>query len=260
MLLEVRSLCVRYDEKSEPAVRDVSFSLDAGEILGLVGESGSGKSAAARAIMGLLPADAAVTGQVLFDGADLTALSDKERRKYLGSEIGMVFQEPLSAMDPLMRVGRQVEETLRIHTSMSAAERKERALEALAMAGLPEPGAVYRAYPHMLSGGMLQRAMIAAAIAAGPRLLILDEPTTALDVTVQAQILNLLKTLNETQHIAMLFISHDLGVVRKICPGVAVMQKGEIVETGETQVVFRSPQHPYTKLLLAAKEGSKQEP
>lgn len=253
-MLEVKNLTIRFRSRKEPAVENLSFQLPEGGALGLVGESGSGKSATALCIAGLLdPAAAAVSGQILLDGIDLLTLPEKEKRTVRGSVIGMVFQEPAAAMDPLQRIGRQVEETLRLHgEKLSAAARRERALSALAEAELPDPEQIYGSYPHECSGGQLQRAMIAAAVVSRPKLLLLDEPTTALDVTVQAQILSLLKKLNETQGISMLLISHDLRVVRRLCPRVAVMQAGRIVERGETETVFASPSHPYTKRLIEA--------
>ena len=231
----------------------MSFSIADGEILGLVGESGSGKSVTAMSIAGLLPRkQCSYDGEILLDGVELFHMPRKELRKIQGSEIGVVFQEPMSAMDPLMKVGKQVEEVLQIHTKMTAEERKALALEALAAVELPNPEEVYEKYPHELSGGMLQRAMIAAAIVIKPKLLLLDEPTTALDVTIQAQILELLEKLNRESGISMLFISHNLNVVRKLCRRVAVMQKGLLVEEGDTETVFHDPQHPYTRQLIEA--------
>jgi len=252
-MLEIRDLHVKFHTRSREAVRGVSFTIDDGEVLGLVGESGSGKSVTAMSVAGLLPRrQCAYSGQILLDGTDLLHADRSVLRGIQGKDIGMVFQEPMSAMDPLMKVGRQVEEVLRIHTDLSREERKARALEAMAAVELPDPAAVYEKYPHQLSGGMLQRAMIAAAIIDRPRLLLLDEPTTALDVTIQAQIIELLKKLNQQFGISMLFISHDLNVVRKLCTRVAVMQRGELVEQGAIDDVFFRPQHPYTQRLIAA--------
>ena len=239
-MLEVRDLHVKFHNRDREAVAGVSFTLRDGEILGLVGESGSGKSVTAMSIAGLLPRKKCdYRGDVLVD-----------LRKVQGNKIGVVFQEPMSAMDPLMKVGKQVEEVLEIHTDLSPEERKKRALQALEDVELPDPEAVYNKYPHELSGGMLQRSMIAAAIVARPSLLLLDEPTTALDVTIQAQILELLKKLNRKHGMSMLFISHNLNVVRKLCKRVAVMQRGVIVEEGSTKNVFFHPQHPYTQHLI----------
>ena len=252
-MLEVRDLHVKFHNRSREAVSGVSLRIEDGEILGLVGESGSGKSVTAMSVAGLLPRkQCAYSGEILLDGKELLHIPRTELRKIQGKEIGVVFQEPMSAMDPLMKIGEQVEEVLLIHTKLSREERKALALEALEAVELPHPEEVYEKYPHELSGGMLQRAMIAAAIVIKPRLLLLDEPTTALDVTIQSQILDLLKKLNRESGISMLFISHNLQVVRKLCRRVAVMQRGVLVEEGETEEVFFYPQHEYTKRLIAA--------
>jgi len=252
-MLEIRDLHVKFHNRDREAVSGISLHIDDGEILGLVGESGSGKSVTAMSIAGLLPRrQCAYSGDILLDGKDLLHADRAELRKIHGKEIGVVFQEPMSAMDPLMKVGQQVEEVLLIHTDLSKEERKKLALEALEAVELPHPEEVYDKYPHEISGGMLQRAMIAAAIVIRPRLLLLDEPTTALDVTIQAQILELLKKLNREYGISMLFISHNLNVVRKLCRRVAVMQRGVLVEEGDTETVFHQPQHAYTKRLIAA--------
>ena len=252
-MLEIRDLHVRFHNRDREAVSGVSLTIRNGEILGLVGESGSGKSVTAMSVAGLLPRKQCdYSGQILLDGQELLHAERSALRKIQGADIGVVFQEPQSCMDPLMKIGPQVEETLRIHTDLSRAERQKRALAAMAEAELPEPETIYGKYPHELSGGMLQRAMIAAAIVNRPKLLLLDEPTTALDVTIQAQILEMLKKLNRESGVSMLFISHNLNVVRKLCRRVAVMQKGVLVEAGETDQVFYHPQHPYTKKLIDA--------
>ncbi len=252
-MLEVRDLHVKFNNRDREAVAGVSFSIQEGEILGLVGESGSGKTVTAMSIAGLLPRrQCAYSGEILLDGQELLHIQRSQLRKIQGREIGVVFQEPMSAMDPLMKIGLQVEEVLRIHTDLSREERKRLALEALEAVELPDPAGVYGKYPHELSGGMLQRAMIAAATVIRPNLLLLDEPTTALDVTIQAQILELLKKLNRESGVSMLFISHNLGVVRKLCRRIAVMRRGLLVEEGETDQVFFHPQHPYTQHLIAA--------
>ena len=252
-MLEIRDLHVKFHNRDREAVSGVSLTIHDGEILGLVGESGSGKSVTAMSIAGLLPRKQCVlSGDILLDGQDLLHAERKELRKLHGAKIGVVFQEPMSSMDPLMRVGAQVGEVLRIHTDLSKEECREKVLQAMASVELQDPESVYNKFPHELSGGMLQRAMIAAAIVIEPSLLLLDEPTTALDVTIQAQILQLLKKLNEERKISMLFISHNLNVVRKLCGRVAVMQRGELVETGTTEEVFFHPQHPYTKRLIDA--------
>ena len=252
-MLEIRDLHVKFHVRSREAVAGVSLTIQDGEILGLVGESGSGKSVTAMSVAGLLPRrQCDYSGQVLLDGVDLLHAPRAELRKVQGKDIGVVFQEPQSCMDPLMKIGSQVEEVLSLHTHMDRAERRKLALEALAAVELPDPEAVYEKYPHQLSGGMCQRAMIAAAIVARPKLLLLDEPTTALDVTIQAQILELLKKLNRETGMSLLFISHNLAVVRKLCARVAVMQRGVLVEEGDTDQVFLHPREDYTKRLIAA--------
>ena len=252
-MLEIKDLHVKFHTRQREAVAGVSLTIHDGEILGLVGESGSGKSVTAMSVAGLLPRrQCDFSGEILLDGVELLHADRALLRQVQGKDIGVVFQEPMSAMDPLMIIGRQVEEVLRIHTDLSREERRSRALEALAAVELPDPEGVYGKYPHELSGGMLQRAMIAAAIVARPRLLLLDEPTTALDVTIQAQILELLKKLNQESGISMLFISHNLNVVRKLCTRTAVMQRGVLVEEGDIETVFRHPRHPYTQRLIAA--------
>ena len=255
-VLNVSDLRVRFKTAAPDrwAVNGISFSLEDGEILGLVGESGSGKSVTAMSVSGLLPRDATeMSGSILLDGSQMVGASCQELRTIRGKKVSVVFQEPMTSLNPVLRIGPQVEESLRIHEKgLSRLDRKARALEALDMAELPDPERVYRSYPHELSGGMLQRVMIAAAIISRPRLLLADEPTTALDVTIQAQILALLKKLNRETGMSILFISHDLHVVRKLCSRVAVMQRGELVETGDAEQVFRAPQHPYTQRLIAA--------
>ena len=252
-MLEIQDLHVKFHNRDREAVAGVSLTIHDGEILGLVGESGSGKSVTAMSVAGLLPRkQCAYSGRILLDGTELLHADRAQLRKVQGREIGVVFQEPMSAMDPLMRVGTQVEEVLRIHTGLDGRERKRLALAALEAVELPDAAEVYEKYPHELSGGMLQRAMIAAAIVIRPRLLLLDEPTTALDVTIQAQILDLLKKLNRESGISMLFISHNLNVVRKLCGRVAVMQRGVLVEEGDTDTVFHHPKDAYTRRLIDA--------
>ncbi len=252
-MLEIRDLHVKFHNRNREAVGGISLTIEDREIMGLVGESGSGKTVTAMSIAGLLPRKQCdFSGDILLDGQDLLHAKRKELRKLHGAKIGVVFQEPMSSMDPLMRVGEQVGESLQIHTGLNQKERKELVIAAMESVELRDPEEVYRKYPHELSGGMLQRAMIAAAIVTSPSLLLLDEPTTALDVTIQAQILELLKKLNVERKISMLFISHNLNVVRKLCSRVAVMQRGEIVETGNTDEIFLHPQHPYTKKLIEA--------
>lgn len=252
-MLEIRDLHVRFFTRDREAVGGISLTIGDGEILGLVGESGSGKSVTAMSVAGLLPRRSCTySGEVLLDGVEMLHANRSALRKIQGRSIGVVFQEPMSAMDPLMKIGKQVEEPLLIHTKLSRDQRKARALEAMQAAELSHPERLYDCYPHELSGGMLQRAMIAAAIITQPRLLVLDEPTTALDVTVQEQILELLRKLNREYGISMLFISHNLKVVRKLCPRVAVMQRGVIVEEGAVEKIWTDPQDAYTKRLIAS--------
>jgi peptide/nickel transport system ATP-binding protein len=235
-----------------PAVRDLSFSIAAGEVLGLVGESGSGKSLTSLAIMGLLPPQASVEGSILFGERDLLRLSTEEMRAIRGSKIAMIFQEPMSALNPVMRVGDQVAEAVLAHARVSQNEARSRAIEALREVALPDAERRARDYPHQLSGGMRQRVMIAMAIVNRPQLLIADEPTTALDVTIQAQILELLAEMRRKFNLALLLISHDLAVVSQVAQRVAVMYAGSIVESGPAGEIFSHPMHPYTRGLLRA--------
>ena len=256
MMLDIRDLSVVFTDRAEPftAVDRFDLQMDEGEVVGIVGESGSGKSMTAHALMGLIQSPYAhVSGSAQFGGVDLLSLSAKELRRYQGKDLSIIFQEPMTSLNPTMRVGRQTEEALRIHTKLNGAERKARALEAMALAGLEPSEQLYRAWPHELSGGMRQRVMIAAALVLRPRLLIADEPTTALDVTIQAQILETLKEINRKEGVAILFISHDLAVVRALCRRVVVMKSGRIVETGGADEVFRHPREDYTKLLVSSR-------
>ena len=251
-MLSIRDLHVRFLDDSHEAVRGIDLDIAAGEIVGLVGESGSGKSVTAMTVAGLIERKRAeISGSVTLDRRELLTLPRGELRTIQGSEIGVVFQEPMTAFDPLMRIGAQVGEALRIHTDLDAAARRERVLSALSEVDLDAQD-IYSKYPHECSGGMLQRALIAAAIVTHPKLLIADEPTTALDVSVQGQILALLRKLNGELGTSMLFISHDLGVVRRLCTHACVMQHGMIVERGTVEDIFRAPQHPYTRALLDA--------
>jgi ABC-type dipeptide/oligopeptide/nickel transport system ATPase component len=244
---------VKFHNRDREAVSGVNLVIPDGEILGLVGESGSGKTVTAMSVAGLLPRRSCdYSGEILLDGVELLHAKRSLLRTVQGKSIGVVFQEPMTAMNPLMKVGEQVAETLLLHTDLGKEDRYWCAVNALAEVDLPNPEEVYHKYPFELSCGMLQRAMIAAAIVCRPKLLLLDEPTTALDVTIQAQILKLLKRLNENHGISMLFISHNLNVVRKLCGQVAVMQRGVLVEEGATEEVYVRPQHPYTKQLIAA--------
>ncbi len=239
------------------AVRDLSFSIAEGEVLALVGESGSGKSVTSLAIIGLLPPAAAVSGRITFqDGeahpTDLTRLAPEQLRQFRGSRIAMIFQEPMTALNPVMRVGDQIAEAVLAHHPVSKSDAWRRAVEDMRDVAIPDPEARARSYPHQLSGGMRQRVMIAMAIVNRPQLLIADEPTTALDVTIQQQILDLLNDLRHKFSLAMLFISHDLAVVSNIADRVAVMYAGSLVELAPKSEIFRNPAHPYTQGLLKA--------
>ncbi|HEV2022718.1 MAG TPA: ABC transporter ATP-binding protein [Terriglobales bacterium] len=254
-LLEVRELTVEFPAAGGlwlPAVRDLSLSLAPGEALGLVGESGCGKSVTALAILRLLPPQARARGGIFFEGRNLLDLSEEEMRQVRGARIAMVFQEPMTALNPVMRVGDQVAEAVRAHGKSAKAQAWQLAVEALRDVGLPDAERRARDYPFQLSGGMRQRVMIAMAIVNRPQLLIADEPTTALDVTIQAQILELLAELRQKLGLAMLFISHDLAVVSQVAGRVAVMYAGSMVETGSSQDVLTRALHPYTRGLLAA--------
>ncbi|WP_411090987.1 ATP-binding cassette domain-containing protein [Streptomyces sp. 049-1] len=255
-LLEIDGLSVdfRLETSVVHAVQDVSLHVQAGETLAVVGESGSGKSATALSVLRLNPSPPCVyvSGEIRFDGRDLLKLSEKELGRVRGRDIAMVFQDPMTCLDPLQRVGAQVAEVLRHHTGMSRAEAKEAALAALDEVGIPDPALRYRQYPHELSGGLRQRVMIATALVARPRVLIADEPTTALDVTVQRQILDLLVTLQHKHDMAVVLITHDLAVVAETADRVVVMNKGRVVETGDVLDVFDRPADDYTRKLLAA--------
>ncbi len=236
------------------AVKGISLNINRGESLGLVGESGSGKSVTALSVMGLLPAGANIEkGEIVFDGTDLLKLPAKELRKYRGNRIGMVFQEPMSALNPVQRCGNQVLESVLLHQNINKKEAKERVVSLFEKVMLPRPGKIFNAYPHEISGGQKQRVMIAMAIANNPDLLIADEPTTALDVSVQKEILELISKLQKDTGMAVLFISHDLAVVSKVSQRIAVMYKGKIVEEGTTAKIFKNPAHPYTQGLIACR-------
>jgi peptide/nickel transport system ATP-binding protein len=239
------------------AVEDVSFTLDRGETLGLVGESGSGKSVTALSIIGLVsPPGRVAGGRIVFAGQNLAALDDAAMAAIRGRRIGFIFQEPMVALDPVYTIGRQIEETLRVHGLARGSAATKRAVELLEAVRIPDPARRAREYPHQLSGGLRQRAMIALALSAGPDLVIADEPTTALDVTVQAEILDLLRDLRRTFNVSLLLITHDLGVVAEMADRVAVMYAGRIVEQGRVRDVLKSPLHPYTQALIASIPGS----
>lgn len=254
-LLEIKNLAIEFHDTVPPTkiVEDISFSMEEGEILGIVGESGSGKTQTALSVMGLLGEHARMPrGEILFQGRDILKMPKEELWSIRGKEIGIVFQEPMTSLNPVMTIGEQVEESMGIHSPYSAQERKAKALAMMKNVELPNPELLYGKYPHQLSGGMRQRVMIAAALVMEPKLLIADEPTTALDVTIQAQILKLLQRINKEQGTAILFISHDLGVIRHLCSRVIVMNRGEAVEQGNVQDIFEHPSMEYTRRLLAA--------
>ena len=253
-LLSVENLKVKFTTQTGEvaAVRDVSFSIPEGGTLGLVGESGSGKSATSLAIMRLLPPQAKIVGKISFSGQELLSLDYESMRRIRGSGISMIFQEPMTALNPVMRVGDQVAEAVLAHQRLSKSETRERAVSALREVAIPDPERRARDYPHQLSGGQRQRVMIAMALVNNPRLLIADEPTTALDVTIQSQILDLLRDLRERHKLAVLFISHDLGVISRVADQVAVMYAGEIVEMGAVKQIFSAASHPYTRGLISA--------
>jgi oligopeptide/dipeptide ABC transporter ATP-binding protein len=254
-MLSVRNLNVLFratDGRRLPAVRDVSFSLAPGEVLGLVGESGSGKSVTSLAIMRLLPPQAVIEGSITLHGEELLRAQEERIRGLRGSQVSMIFQEPMTALNPVMRVGDQIAEAVLAHAKVAKQEARRRAIEALNDVAIADAERRSRDYPHQLSGGMRQRVMIAMAIVNRPGLLIADEPTTALDVTVQAQVLELLAELRQKFQLAMLFISHDLAVVSKVAGRVAVMYGGSIVEMAPTGIIFRHALHPYTMGLLRA--------
>ena len=238
--------------RGNTVVHDVSFKLHPGEILGIVGESGSGKSTLLKAAMGLLGRDGMVTrGDIFFRGRDIPDLPEKQLRTICGAGIGMIFQDPMTSLNPTMKVGKQIEEMLKEHRKeMSKADRKTRAIELLSLVGISNPEARYDQYPHQLSGGMRQRVVIAIALACDPKVLIADEPTTALDVTIQAQILDLMRDLQKKIKTSIIIITHNLGVVANIADRVAVMYGGKLVETGDVEDIFHNPCHEYTKGLL----------
>jgi ABC-type dipeptide/oligopeptide/nickel transport system ATPase component len=253
VMLDVHGLKVTFKSTGKEAVRGIDFFMKNGQRVGLVGESGSGKTVTAMAISGLIERyNVDIEGEILFNGKDLRTCSRDELRRIQGRGIGVVFQEPMTSLNPLMKIGQQIEETLVLHTKKNKEERYALVIEAMEKVGLPEPEVTYNKYPHQLSGGQRQRAMIASAFVVVPQLLICDEPTTALDVRVQAQILKLLRSLSEEYGVGILLISHDLRVIRHLCDRVAVMYKGEIVEAGPTERVFENPQHEYTKQLISA--------
>jgi dipeptide transport system ATP-binding protein len=258
--LEIENLVVEFPSNfgALRAVDGVSLKVDEGEILGIVGESGSGKTVAMLAVMGLVPYPARVTAdRLLLEGRDLLTMPDGARRSLTGKDVAMIFQEPATSLNPCFTVGFQIMETLRVHEGMDKKAAQRRAIELLEQVGIPAPESRLTAYPHQLSGGMNQRVMIAMALACNPKLLIADEPTTALDVTIQAQILNLLLSLQRERGMALVLITHNMGVVAQIAHRVAVMYSGQVMETNATGALFADPQHPYTAALMAARPESR---
>ena len=254
-LLEIKNLSVEFPSHNGVmhAVDGVSLSLDTGEVLGIVGESGSGKSVTMMALMGLVAYPGRVSADVLkFDGHDLLKLNDKERRHLIGKDLSMIFQDPTTSLNPCFTVGFQLAETLKLHMGLNKAQARTRSIDLLEQVGIPAPESRLGIYPHQLSGGMSQRVMIAMAIACNPKLLIADEPTTALDVTIQAQILDLLRSLQKDRGMALVLITHNMGVVSEMAQRIAVMYAGQVMETSRANTLFHAPQHPYTEALMSA--------
>ncbi|MFN4102283.1 MAG: ATP-binding cassette domain-containing protein, partial [Pararhodobacter sp.] len=261
-LLSVRDLTITFRQGGAEtrAVKGVSFDIAQGETVALVGESGSGKSVTALATVGLVSDSADQTGSITFEGAEMVGASEAELRRVRGNDISFIFQEPMTSLNPLHTVEKQITEALGLHQALTGDAARRRALELLEKVGIREAESRLSSYPHQLSGGQRQRVMIAMALANGPKLLVADEPTTALDVTIQAQILELLADLKRAERMSMLFITHDLNIVRRVADRVCVMQNGEIVEQGPTEQVFTDPRHPYTQKLLAAEPTGTPDP
>ena len=261
-LLSVTDLAVSFRQGGQVtrAVRGVSFHIEAGETVALVGESGSGKSVTALSTVGLLTDAAHIEGSVTFEGAEMIGADQAELRRVRGNDISFIFQEPMTSLNPLHTVDRQITEALTLHQGLTGEPARERALELMQKVGIRDAETRLTSYPHQLSGGQRQRVMIAMALANGPKLLVADEPTTALDVTIQAQILELLADLKSAEGMSMLFITHDLNIVRRVADRVCVMQNGEIVEQGPTEAVFNAPRHPYTRKLLEAEPSGQPDP
>ncbi len=254
-LLEIKNLSVTFS--GFRAVDNINYSVDKGEILGIVGESGSGKSVSSMSIMGLIEHPGKVTADsLLFEGQDLLSMPEKARRKLTGADISMIFQDAMTSLNPCFTVGYQIMEALKVHQGGSKSTRKARAIELLDLVGIPAPESRLNVYPHQLSGGMSQRVMIAMALGCDPKLLIADEPTTALDVTIQAQIIDLLVGLQKKNNMGLVLITHDLALVSEVADRVVVMYAGQIVETGKASEVFKHPKHPYTQALLASSPES----
>lgn len=254
-MLKMNHVTITFQDVNPPqqVVEDFSLSMEPGEIVGIVGESGSGKTMTALSLMGLLKRDAHITkGSMNFMGKDLASQTQKGWEAIRGKEISMIFQEPMTSLNPVLTIGRQMEENLRLHTSLDKKTRYQKALDMMEKVGLPQPAKLYGQYPHQLSGGMRQRVMIGAALIGNPKLMIADEPTTALDVTIQAQILDLMKKLQKEANSSILLITHDLGVVAEMCTRVIVMYAGKIVEMAPVEKLFANPSHPYTQGLIAS--------
>ncbi len=252
-LLDVKELSVHFGDEKAPfkAVDRISYQVNQGEVLGIVGESGSGKSVSSLAVMGLIDFPGRVSAKGLeFEGKDLLSLPSKEKRELVGADIAMIFQDPMTSLNPAYTVGFQIMEAIKVHQGGSKKERRERTLELLRLVGIPDPESRIDVYPHQLSGGMSQRVMIAMAIACKPRLLIADEPTTALDVTIQAQIVDLLLELQQKECMSLILITHDLALVAEAAHRIIVMYAGQVVEEGRAEDIFREPKHPYTQALL----------
>ena len=254
-LLNVDKLSVHFGDESAPfrAVDRISYSVKQGEVVGIVGESGSGKSVSSLAIMGLIDYPGRVMAEKLeFNGQDLQRISEKERRNLVGAEVAMIFQDPMTSLNPCYTVGFQIMEAIKVHQGGNKSTRRQRAIDLLNQVGIPDPASRLDVYPHQLSGGMSQRVMIAMAIACRPKLLIADEPTTALDVTIQAQIIELLLELQQKENMALVLITHDLALVAEAAHKIIVMYTGQVVETGDAHAIFHAPRHPYTQALLRA--------
>ncbi|WGO83471.1 dipeptide ABC transporter ATP-binding protein [Arsenophonus apicola] len=254
-LLEIKNLSVHFGEQSAPfrAVDQISYQVKAGEVVGIVGESGSGKSVSSLAIMGLIDKPGHVfADRLAFAGLDLLNMTEKERCQLIGAEVAMIFQDPMTSLNPCFTVGYQIMEVLKIHQGGNHRSCYQRAIDLLTMVGIPEPKSRFDIYPHQLSGGMSQRVMIAMALACRPKLLIADEPTTALDVTIQAQIMELLLSLQQQENMALVLISHDLALVAQAADHIIVMYAGQVVESGKASDIFTAPRHPYTQSLLRA--------
>ncbi len=255
-LLEIKKLRLYFEteEGTVKALEEINISLEEGKILGVVGETGSGKSITALSVMKLIPQPPGkyLGGQILFDGSDITKLGEEEMREIRGKKISMIFQEPMTSLNPVLTIGEQMTDVIMVHSNVSKSEAIEKAIESLNLVRMPDPESVLYKYPHELSGGMRQRIMIAMALSCGPKLLIADEPTTALDVTIQAQILGLIKKMNEELGLSVMLITHNFGIVAQICDFIAVLYAGYVVEYGSKEEIFKRAMHPYTKGLLKA--------